>query len=69
MSNNFVQVPLYSTEKMLWWTTLCTSWEAEEIRGVPCPFPEFFYSRGRTDVLDLADGNLLIAFEAEGKSA
>jgi hypothetical protein len=28
---------------------------------------EFFYSRGRTDVLALADGNLLIAFEAKLK--
>lgn len=26
---------------------------------------EFFYARGRTDVLALADGNILIAFEAK----
>lgn len=60
-------IPVYSTEKMLvdqFVSVLGSEGNPWGAVSVSC---EFFYSRGRTDVLALADGNLLIAFEAKLK--
>ena len=60
-------IRVYSTEKMLvdqFVRVLAGEGSPWGAVSVSC---EFFYSRGRTDVLALADGDLLIAFEAKLK--
>jgi hypothetical protein len=61
------EIQVYLTEKMLVDQFVRVLSDGGNPWG-PLSFScEFFYSRGRTDVVALADGNLLIAFEAKLK--
>jgi hypothetical protein len=58
---------MYSTEKMLVEQFVRVLSSGENPWG-PMPVScEFFYTRGKTDVVALADGEILIAFEAKLK--
>jgi hypothetical protein len=59
---------VYSTEKMLVDQFVRVLGSKENPWGPVSVSCEFFYSRGRTDVLAMAGGNLLIAFEAKLKN-
>jgi hypothetical protein len=60
-------IRVYLTEKMLVGHFVRVRGSDENPSGRVSVSCEFFYSRGRTDVPALADGNLLIAFEAKLK--
>jgi hypothetical protein len=58
---------VYSSEKMLVDQFVCVLGSGENPWGPVTVSCEFFYSRGRTDVLALANDDTLIAFEAKLK--
>lgn len=58
---------MYSTEKMLVDQFVRVLGRGENPWGPVSISCEFFYARGKTDIVALADGEILIAFEAKLK--